>query len=196
MKKKTQAFTLLEVMIVVAIIGIMSAYGLPKLRGIVTAISLSNTTNDLVASLHFTRSAAIRLQDKVVICSSDNANTTAPTCGTALTPWEAGWIIFHDKNTNTFFDGDDELFKVHHGAEDNDVTITPVALGTTPTNIVNFVSFGPPAGEPAIANGASQSGIFRVCVIDDTTVQRGVMVNYSGRISSTASPSIINSACL
>jgi len=185
MKKKTQAFTLLEVMIVVAIIGIMSAYGLPKLRGIITAISLTNTTNDLVASLHFTRSAAIRLQDKVVICSSDNANTSAPTCGSALTQWHEGWIVFHDKNSNTFFDGDDELFKVHHGAEDNDVTITPVNLGATPTNIVNFVSFGPPAGEPAIANGASQSGVFKICVPDDLTVKRGVIVNFSGRISST-----------
>jgi len=196
MKKKTQAFTLLEVMIVVAIIGIITAYGLPRMKGFMTSTSLTSTTNDLVASLHLARSAAIRLQDKVVICSSANANTPAPTCGSVLTEWHEGWIVFHDLNRNTFYDGADELFQVHHAAEDNDVTITPVALGASPTNIVNYISFGPPAGEPYVANGAGQSGIFRICTPDDPDVQRGVLVNFSGRISSTVDSTVINSSCL
>jgi len=199
MKKKTQAFSLIELLVVIALIGVISAYGIPGLRNFTTNTGLTNNTNDLVASLQFARSAAIRLQDKVVVCSSDTSTTATPRCGSSLVPWHDGWIVFHDASHTGSFDPNasppDELLKVQPGVAINGVTITPVDLGSTTTNIANYVSFGPPAGEPAVANGASQSGIFRVCITGETTKQRGVLINFSGRISSTRDAAVINSPC-
>jgi len=196
MKKKTQAFTLLEAMVVVALIGILTAYGLPRLAGFTTNTGLTTNNNDLVTALQFARSASIRLQDRVVVCTSSSSMQPAPVCGAVDTPWHDGWIIFHDLNDNNQYDATDEILRVHPPVTIDGITITPVDLAGTPTNIVNFVSFGPPAGEPTLPNGAAQSGIFRICSNADLTRQRGVLLNFSGRISSTRDQTVINSACI
>lgn len=195
MKKKSQAFTLIEVLVVVILIGIVTAYGLPGLKGFMTNTGLTSNTNDLVTALQLARSSAIRLQDRVVICASENSMTATPTCGAVDTPWESGWLVFHDKNNNAMYDGTDDLIRQQPHVAINGITITPVDLAGTPTNIVNYVSFGPPAGEPALIDTANQSGIFRICSAADLTRQRGVVVHFSGRISSTREATIINSAC-
>lgn len=195
MKKKTQAFTLVELLIIVALIGILTAYGLPYLKGFTTNTGLTSNNNDLVASLQLARSASIRYQERVVICTSSNSMQPVPTCGAVDTPWHDGWIVYRDIGGNFILDPEDEILAVHPGVAIDDITITPVDLSNTPTNIVNYVSFGPPAGEPTLPNGASQSGIFRICSRADLTRQRGVLLNISGRIASTREQSVINSAC-
>jgi len=185
MKKKTQAFTLLELMIVVALIAIVTAYGLPRLKGFTTNTGLISNTNALVAALQYARSSAINDQGRVVICTSDNAMTGAPTCGGAATLWHEGWIIFRDTDNNATFGSGDVLLRAQAKVAIAGITITPVALGGNPTNIVDYVSFGPPAGEPMLANGLNQSGLFRICSAADTTKVRGVTLHFSGRISAT-----------
>lgn len=195
MKKSIQAFTLLELLVVLAIAGILSAYGVPFLGTLMTNNSLTNTNNDLVASMQYARSTAIRLQDRVVVCTSDNTTAAVPTCGGPTVPWTDGWLIFHDRDNNAEFAGTDVLLRTYPQVSSNGFTITPGPLAGSPTNIVNYVSFNSPAGEPMLIDLSNQSGIFRICVANDTAHIRGVIVNVSGRVSSTRDVSIIGSSC-
>ena len=185
MKKKTQAFTLLELMVVITLIAIVTAYGLPRLQGFTTNTGLISNTNSLVAALQYARSSAINDQARVVICTSDNAMTPGPTCGGPATPWHDGWIIFRDTDGNASFGSGDVLLRAQPKVAIQGITIVPVDLGGNPTNIVDNVSFGPPAGQPMLANGLNQSGLFRICSAADKTKVRGVTLHFSGRISAT-----------
>ena len=195
MKKKIQAFTLLEAMVIVAIIGLLTAYGIPMLNSITTNTGLTTTNNDLVSALQYARSSSIRLQGRVVVCTSNNSDTATPTCGDVTVPWTDGWLIFHDRNNSADYEGADVLLRTRPQIETNNLTITPVPLAGTPTNIVNFVSFNSPAGEPMLQDMTNQSGIFRICAANDTERIRGVIVNVSGRVSSTRDTSVIGSSC-
>jgi len=188
MKKKTQAFSFIEVLIVVAIIGLVTAYGLPAMKAFQVNTGLTTNTNDLVTSLQMARSASIRLQGRVVVCASTTSMTDDPNCSTSAN-WHDGWIVFHDKNDNAIIDagplGADVVLRVQSGVVMPGLTIVPEALGGTPTNIGHYISFGPPAGEPALIGGENQSGIFKLCSDQDLSRVRGVVVHFSGRISST-----------
>lgn len=195
MKKSIQAFTLLELLVVLAIAGILSAYGVPFLGTLMTNNGLTNTNNDLVASLQYARSTAIRLQDRVVVCTSNDTTAAVPTCGGSTVPWADGWLIFHDRDNNAEFAGTDVLLRTYPKVSLNGFSITPGPLAGSPTNIVNYVSFNSPAGEPMLTDLSNQSGIFKICVANDTTHIRGVIVNVSGRVSSTRDVNIIGSSC-
>jgi len=193
MKKKTQAFTLLELMIVVALIAIVTAYGLPRLKGFTTNTGLTTNTNDLVAALQYARSTAINDQGRVVVCASSDSMKAVPKCGGPGTPWHSGWIIFRDIDNNASISAGDTVLRVQGAVALNGITITPGPLNPpNPTNIDDYVSFGPPAGEPLLTNGLNQSGLFKICSAQDSSLVRGVEVNFSGRISSTR---VVNPGC-
>jgi len=192
MKKKTQAFTLLELMIVVAMIAVLTAYGIPGLKGFSTKTGLTTNANDLVAALQYARSTAINDQSRVVICASSDSMTAVPSCGGSGTPWHSGWVVFRDIDNNASISAGDTVLKVQGAVAINGITITPGPLNSNPTNIDDYVSFGPPAGEPVLTNGLNQSGLFKICSAHDSSLVRGVEVNFSGRISSTR---VVNPGC-
>lgn len=196
MKNKTQAFTLLEAMIIVALIGILTAWGLPQFQSVTTNSCLTAGNNNLVTAMQFARSAAIRSRSRVVVCTSADATSPTPTCGPATTPWTSGWIIFKDVNNDAVLNGTDELLRVESEATGcNGNTIELVDLSGAPTNIVNFVSFAPPIGEPLLPDLSNQTGTFKICSTDDSDKIRGVMLHVSGRISSTRDAGIVGSTC-
>lgn len=199
MKKKIQAFTLLEALVIMAIVSVLLAVGVPGLRSLTTNTGLTSYNNELVTVLQFARSASIRLQDRVVVCTSDNATTPTPSCGDITVPWSSGWLVFHDINNDSKYveaDGD-ELFRVRDELSIEGVTIDIVGTGA---NIENYVSYAAPAGEPMKTDGTNQSGIFRICLTDDSAAAgsrhiRGVILNVSGRVASTRDTTVIGSTC-
>lgn len=195
MKKTIQAFTLIELMIALAIAGVLAAYGVPFLGTVMTNNVLTTTNNDLVASLQYARSSSIRLGGRVIMCTSNNTTAATPTCGGSTVPWTAGWLIFQNNDASVGFDPGDTLLRTYPKVAADSLSITTVNLGATPTNIADYVMFDAPAGEPIVADLTNQSGIFRICIANDTTHIRGVMVNISGRIASTRDTNVIGSSC-
>lgn len=113
-------FTLQELMLALAIFGVLSAFGVPGYIGYVRNGELSNSTTSLFSDMYYARSEAIKRKEKVTLCRSADAMADNPVCGGANNTWSDGWIVFVDVDgaANTY-DGNDVLLKVGTPPSDN-----------------------------------------------------------------------------
>ena len=91
--KKHLGFTIIELMITIAVIGIGLAIGVPAMNQFVLDNRLVSQINTLNSSLALARSEAVKQNETTVVCvSADGA-----TC-TAGANWNEGWIVFVDRS--------------------------------------------------------------------------------------------------
>ena len=154
-------FSLIECVMVVAVLATLCAVSLPTFAGI-AANSRARSTNDaLIASLNFARQAAVSRGDDVVVCPS-----TDQTRCDGDTWWQRGWIVFQDSNHNGRRDPDEPLFQVEQAH-------TAVALATsTGREHVTYRSDGSAAGTNLT---------FTLCDARGPTRASTVVISNSGR---------------
>jgi type IV fimbrial biogenesis protein FimT len=103
--QKQRGFTLIELMVVLAIVAVLVTIAAPSFTKIIQANSVATTVNVFMSDLRFARSESIRLGGGVVMCRSNAPEDATPACNSGSGPnsegWSTGWIIFHD------LDGDD-----------------------------------------------------------------------------------------
>ena len=152
-----RGLTMLEIMISIAVLGVILAIGIPSYAHITISSGLTSDTNDLVASMQFARSEAITRGEAVTVCAA-NANLDACSGGG---DWASGWVIL-DAATNPI--------RVHPALTQN------AAAEVNVQNGVGAVVFN--------RNGFStNSRTIRLCgPRGDTRRIRGVVVSPDGRI--------------
>ena len=91
---RNRGFTLIEMMVTVAILAILIAAVTPSFRGLLRDNQAATQANALVTSLMLARSEAIKRNAPVVMCRS---NTGTSCVGSN---WADGWIVFADANNN------------------------------------------------------------------------------------------------
>ena len=83
----THGFSLIEVMVVVALVAITTTMAVPAWNDMIINARTRTAVNDWIASQQFARSEALRLNTAVTLCaSSDGINCTAQ-------DFEIGWIV-------------------------------------------------------------------------------------------------------
>ena len=86
--QSSRGFTLIELMVVLAIIAIAAAVAVPSYNSSVEAGRKTSAVNNLVGALQFARSEAItRRSDNVKVCASAGGNTCSGT------NWSAGGVV-------------------------------------------------------------------------------------------------------
>jgi type IV fimbrial biogenesis protein FimT len=109
--KKQQAFTLVELMVTMAVFAVLVTIAIPAFNSYVRTNRLSSETNALVGALSFARSEAVKRGANISVCrSSDGA-----TCATDASGWNAGWIIFvnTDNDAPAAVDAGEEILHVY-----------------------------------------------------------------------------------
>lgn len=160
-----RGLTLLELVVVMAVVGVLAGVGVPAFAGWVDQHRLTAFTNELHMGVMLARSEAIRRGQRVTLCvSADGAQCTS------AAGWEAGWIMFLDRNGNAMRDTGEEIIRMAQ----------PTARGLRATGngtLTRYVSYIP-KGMTRSATGALQMGTIRVC---GQSAQRQLIINAAGR---------------
>ncbi len=111
MKRAQSGFTLLELMLVVAIAGVLLAIAVPAMGDFIRNSRITGAANDVMGGFHLARSEAIKRRDFVTLCTSANSQAVNPTC--AASDLLTGWIAFVDTNQNAQVDPGEDLLMQH-----------------------------------------------------------------------------------
>jgi len=124
--KKNSGFTLVEMLLTVAVISIVMAFALPSMRAFSQNDRLTTNVNSMVGHLAYARSEAVKRSQQVSVCVSNNTETPAPSCTGGS--WEDGWLVYIDADASNTFDANEIVIKAHAPLT-GDNRLTPTALG-------------------------------------------------------------------
>jgi len=87
--KTNRGFTLIELMIAIAVLAIVLGLGVPSFRDAIQNNRATAAANDVVTALQLARSEAIRRRQNVVVC---RRNAAGDACDDG-TNWAVGWLV-------------------------------------------------------------------------------------------------------
>jgi type IV fimbrial biogenesis protein FimT len=166
MKRKQHGFTLVELLVTLAVLAILISAAAPAFHNVTLNNKLRSHSNNIVASVLLARSEAIKRNGVVRMCISADGATCAAG-GNAS--WEQGWVVYHDTgNTGTLDTGDDPIIRHEN----------PASHGFKILSSVKSLSFQPSG------TGASQATL-KVCRATPNvgSQERQVTISATGRTS-------------
>jgi prepilin-type N-terminal cleavage/methylation domain-containing protein len=197
-------FTLIEVLVVIAVAAILMSIALPNLGYFIANGRISTASNDLASDLMFARSLASSNQGQAVVCAASpttiaasgtsittSCATTAVQCSATPNDWIfLGRVVFIDKNFDGTCNGNETIIRYTAPTLTPDTSSTPTAITPNLPNGNNWIAFNPygaMVSPTASASGAIASGNFKLCV-KGASQCRQISIDFSGRPSITKVP--------
>ena len=181
MNKKNHGFTLIELMVTLAVFGLLAAFAAPNVSSFMRNNRLGTQTNEFISALHITRSEAVKRGEVITLCISDGASP--PNCDSTSVSWQAGWIIFTDLNGDASFNNaSEDLVRIHEALTD-DNTLTSSHLEGVAYN-VQFTPTGVLRARDADSS-TSPTRTFTLCdsYTDNVKRAKGINISKLGNIS-------------
>ncbi|MGD8910175.1 MAG: GspH/FimT family pseudopilin [Chromatiales bacterium] len=108
MQRAQTGFTLVELMITLAVSTIILTISIPAFDSLMTSNQTTAYTNNVIGALRLARSEAINRGEGVTVCAS---NTDYSACDNAN--WQNGWLVFTDSDDDrSYTTGSDELIRI------------------------------------------------------------------------------------
>ncbi len=108
MKSRHSGFTLVELLITVAVAAVLASLAVPSFRTLLLKRSVQSAADTLVSDMRFARAEALKRSARVTICASSNGTS----CAGAGGQWSSGWMVFVPSAANGNFTAGDEIVRV------------------------------------------------------------------------------------
>jgi type IV fimbrial biogenesis protein FimT len=158
---RQQGTTLIEQLMVLAIIGILTGMAVPSLRKLLTHNQQQIAQSDVIATLQYARETALTTGKRTLLCPTHDGAR----CSNDL-HWESGWLLFQDDDNQP----EHGPLRVGRGYSGN-LSIQ----GTAGRHLVRFLPDGS-------ARGSNITLLF--CQRGSTDHVLSVVVSSSGRVRS------------
>lgn len=166
---RARGFTILELMIVVAIVGVLASLAFPAFGELIKNSRRTTVVNELSASLMLARAEAAKRGQPVSVCGLTSGGGTSCAGGTN---WDYGWMVFLDPDGDGAFDTGEEVMR-RYIVEYPDIKVrTNTESGAGPGHFTQR-SF----------NQNSTTGDITICDKRGATRSRQIEVARSGRAS-------------
>lgn len=114
---KSKGFTLIELMITIAVVAIGLALAYPSFTSVLRSNQVATRTNELIASFYLARTEAVRSNRGAGVCpSADGANCNGVN-------WGSGWLVFTDQDGDGALSADgDTVVRFVEGSQNVSLT--------------------------------------------------------------------------
>jgi len=130
--KRTSGFTLIELMVTLAVAAILVTVAIPGFRSLIQNNRAATQANELLTAFTLARSEALKRSSQVSVCSSTDQATCAGDPN-----WATGWIVFADDDGDGTMDAGETLIRVWDSLKG-----TPTLTQDTNGNFIQFESTG------------------------------------------------------
>lgn len=163
--RRDAGFTLIELMIAVALVAILLATAVPALDDFTNDARQTGAINDFISSIHLARNSAITTNSRVTMCASASGTNCE------ATTWDSGWIVFGDLNSNGTLDVGETIVTASASVEG-----LSIQSGEFPAALMYR-----PNGRAMTALLTGNSGEFAVCDFRGDEHAKVILVELSGR---------------
>lgn len=173
--KRVAGFTLIELMVVITILGVLLAVGIPSFQQLIVNNRIVTNTNDMVADFALARSEALKRGGSTVVtvCATTNGTSCSGTNN-----WSGGRLVFVDAGTVGSVDTGDVVLRKAEAVDGMTVT----ANGFSTTGFLAYRSSGTVT--------STQLGTFTVCksgylgrILTISPIGRSSLASTSGNCS-------------
>lgn len=172
---KNHGFTLIELIITLAVVSIVLVTGIPMLNQMTDNNRLVTQINLIAGSLAIARSEAIKTGSVVTVCASSDSAT----CN--VTTWQSGWIVFTDVDKDAVVDsGVDEVIQIQ-GTLTGGTELRLTNNDAASAGIYQFLSDGSSRDRDL---SGSTIGTFILCnQAKEVNKAKAININFIGRAS-------------
>lgn len=158
--KDNKGFTLLELMVTVAIMGIIMSLAMPSYRNMQNTATVNNVVKEWQESFYYAQAEAMRLKRNITFCASDNGSNCSG-------EYQSGWIVKDN----------DRLLRdvVPSVPKDSDFKVRVNTSGGSTLTIL-------PNGNIQGFAGATLQAYLKPKEGDQPIIKRGLTISREGRI--------------
>lgn len=102
-----RGFTVIELLIVIAVVAVMLSWAMPNLKGTLARNQLLGQANELASAMALARSEAVTRGTQAGVCASANGTT----CSGSSNDWDKFILVFVDQDRGSDFDNTEPLLK-------------------------------------------------------------------------------------